>query len=99
MICNPMYHVYAIKDKKASYSTDLLLLQSDDLAKRHFAHLLSNLGRSTDLPLIIKFPEDFDLYRIGNYDPDTAVITPCDPCFICGASNFVVSAPDKPLGK
>lgn len=84
-----MYNVYAIKDKKSTFSTDLLVLPSDELAKRYFGNLIQNLSNSSDVPLIIRYPDDFDLYRIGHYDCDNGSISSCQPCFICGASSFL----------
>lgn len=83
-----MFNIYAIKDKKSTYSTDLLILSSDDLAKRYFGNMISFLHASGDNHLILNYPDDFDLYRIGHYDADDGSITPCQPDFICSAANF-----------
>lgn len=84
-----MYNVYAIKDKKATFSEQLLLLPSDDLAKRHFSNLLHNLQTSTEVPLIVRYPEDFDLYCVGKYDCETGHLTDVHPEFIIGASSIL----------
>lgn len=82
-------NLYAIKDKKSTYSTDLLVLPSDDLAKRYFGNMISSLDVSGGNHLILNYPDDFDLYRIGYYDPEVGSITSCQPHFIIGAGNFV----------
>ncbi len=84
-----MFNVYAIKDKKSTYSTDLLLMQSDDLAKRHFGNLVLQLLCSNENHLICNFPDDFDLFRVGSFDPENGSLSSCQPVFICCAANFV----------
>lgn len=84
-----MFNVYAIKDKKSTYSTDLLILPSDELANRYFGNMVSSLRASGENHLILNYPEDFDLYRIGHYDAETGSISSCQLDFICCAANFV----------
>lgn len=83
------FNVYAIKDKKSTYSTDLLILPSDDLAKRYFGNMVTSLRASGENHMILNYPEDFDLYRIGHYDAETGFISSCQPDFICCAANFL----------
>ena len=84
-----IFNVYATKDKKSTYSTDLLLLQSDELAKRHFGNLIQSLSASSDVPLIIRYPDDFELYRIGKYDCNNGHLSANSPEFIVGAADFL----------
>lgn len=84
-----MYNVYAIKDKKSTYSTELLILPSDELAKRYFGNMVSSLRATGENHLILNYPDDFDLYRIGHYDCENGSISSCQPAFICCAANFL----------
>lgn len=83
------FNVYAIKDKKSTYSTDLLILPSDELAKRYFGNMVTSLRASGENHMILNYPDDFDLYRIGHYDAETGSISSCQPVFLCCAANFV----------
>lgn len=74
-----LFEMYAIKDCKSGYlqpSCDV----NKDVAVRNFAQAVQ-AGNG----LLGFAPEDFELYKVGTYDTDSAVLTPCNPEFICSA--------------
>lgn len=56
---------YSIYDKKAKQFSDPVLCVNDDVAKRMMQQTLSKS----------MFPEDYDLYQIGEFDIDSGFIT------------------------
>lgn len=64
-----IYPIYCYRDKKAGFNapyTDI----NDNVAQRNFAYAVNNndtMGFAAS---------DFDLYRIGNFDTDSGMITP-----------------------
>lgn len=68
-----IYHVYAIRDVYTGFLTPTVD-QSDPVAVRNFAHAVLN-GNS----LMLSHPQDYDFYRIGEYDTDSGMLTPQIP--------------------
>jgi len=73
--------IYSIRDNKASAFNTPFFSESDVLATRS----LTQAVRDPRLQLSM-FPEDFDLYRLGLYDPVSGIISPAKQ------PEFVVSA-------
>lgn len=70
-----IYPVYALRDNAAHAFLAPTLNSSDDAARRDLARAVS-----TDTSGMIGFkPSDFDLYRIGSFDTETAAMTPMSP--------------------
>ncbi|QCS36561.1 nonstructural protein [Capybara microvirus Cap3_SP_457] len=65
-------NVYAFQDVKGAFMHPWLS-ESDAAATRSFAMELENNS------MMKKFPGDFRLWRIAEYDPKTAVIVPSHP--------------------
>lgn len=64
-------NLYSIRDKKASMFLSLAQDTNDETAIRNFTYAMNNSGN------IYAFaPSDFALYRIGEFDTSTGLITP-----------------------
>lgn len=61
---------FAIRDNKAEYFNTPFFQKSHGEAERSFKQL-TNDNQST----VSKYPEDFDLYYVGDYDDNTGTIT------------------------
>uniref|UniRef100_A0AAU8AWJ1 Nonstructural protein n=2 Tax=unclassified Microvirus TaxID=338099 RepID=A0AAU8AWJ1_9VIRU len=65
--------IYSIRDKKTGYLTPTVD-QNDAAAKRNFEHAMMQESN-----LLFSHPEDYALYRIGDFNSDTGFIVPRDP--------------------
>lgn len=76
--------VYAIRDAKAEVYMQPWFAKAQPEAIRNFQGLTLD-----DKSLISKFPEDFDLYHLGEYDDSLGILSPLDtPKHIAKANNF-----------
>lgn len=66
--------MYAIYDAVAQMWTHPILVNNDDEAKRVFKDACLN----PDLPMGAH-SADYSIYHIGEFDQNTAVLTPCSP--------------------
>lgn len=81
----PVYYAFAIRDIKIG-SFMLPFFQSSKAgAMRSFA----DLARDPQSPMS-RHPEDFQLFEIGVYDPETALLTPLPTVdFLANATDFL----------
>lgn len=81
----PVYYAFAIRDIKiGSYLLPFFQTHKAG-AMRHFA----DLAKEPQCP-VAKHPEDFQLFEIGVYDPQTALLTPNhQPDFLANATDFL----------
>lgn len=76
--------VYAIRDKKAGFLQPMVD-QNDETARRNFAYAIQH-GDS----IFMAFPDDYDLYKIGEFDSESGQMVGNLPEFICSARSFLV---------
>lgn len=75
--------LYSVYDKKSGVMAPLFCAENDFIARRAFFRS----AVSNDLAV---FPEDFDLYCVGEFDLHTGVVTDITPsAFVCSALEFV----------
>lgn len=80
-----MLKLFAVRDIKAGAFGAPMALPTRALAVRVFGELVED-GRSP----YAKYPADFQLYEIGDYDPNSGIITPVDvPSFLVTAFELV----------
>ena len=72
-----MIKIYAIYDEKLEAYNRPFFLISDGVAIRAFQDEINN--KESELS---KHPEDYDLYKIGEYNEETGNITPNEPVLI-----------------
>lgn len=65
--------VYAIRDVRSTF-TSLTVDTNDATASRNFAHAVMQVGS-----IMHSHPQDFSLYRLGEFDTDTGVLIPLSP--------------------
>lgn len=68
-----IYGVFAVRDVKTGYLSPTLDVNGDS-AIRNFEHAVMRADS-----LFFTHPSDYSLYRIGDYDSDTGLITPAIP--------------------
>lgn len=76
--------MYSIYDKKVGYMIPSFQ-QNDKLAIRNFEIDIT----SPEAKAINIHPEDFNLQKIGEYDTDTGVVTPCKIEVLVDAGTFI----------
>ena len=77
--------LYVVRDVKAEFFGDPMLLDNDAIARR----LFFDAARDPDTS-ICKHPEDYALYLVGTYDARTGVISALDtPVHLGNASEAV----------
>lgn len=82
-------NLYSMKDTKMGKFAMPFVAPNDEIAKRTLASTIKQ-GGST----ISEFPEDFQLFRLGNYDEDTGDLT-TDNEFIANATEFAIKTKSK----
>lgn len=83
--------IVTIQDKKAEEFGLIYAAKNIATAERDFA------SACKENPNFNKYPEDYALYAIGNYNQETAQITPWDkPRLICEATKYAIKKGDEP---
>lgn len=70
-----IYGIYSVRDTKMGFAQPLLD-SNDDTAKRNFAAQCQNANVN---PTLFYYPEDYSLYKIGEYDTENGKINPFIP--------------------
>lgn len=77
--------IVAVRDVKAEAFFQPILADNLAIAMRNFADAAANPDMT-----IIKHPEDYALYRLGDYDMLTGIISALDqPVHICSAEEML----------
>lgn len=80
--------VYSLFDRKVMEYMSLVLGTTDEAVMRALAESFGTPSAST----VFKYPQDFDLMRLGDFDPETGVITPeMPPRLVVNVSDILVS--------
>lgn len=70
------YNVFAIRDRAADVFGQPIFLASVGIAVRSFADEVNRADANNNLN---KHPEDFDLYKLAEFDDDTGLFTQDGP--------------------
>lgn len=76
--------VYAVFDAKVKLFGRPFTDMSDDAAIRNFSDAVNENGNPNNL--WAKHPEDFSLFKIGDYNEDLGKLIPCNPESLVTAS-------------
>ena len=76
-----VYNVYAIQDAAVGFMTPTVDV-NDRTAVRNFVHAMKNVNS-----IMNSHPQDFALYRIGEYDSELGVISGSEITKICDGSS------------
>lgn len=74
-------NLYSLRDLKSQF-TPPIALKNDDMAKRYMAQLVE------EDKTINKFPEDFDLVRVGKFDTENGTLQEPENTLICNGKEF-----------
>ncbi len=84
--------IYSIRDNKAGVFNNPIFSPNDEHAKREFEMMYSNAKDG----IFVRYPEDFDLYSIGEYNTDTGKIEGIDKVVnIAKGKAFIKNAEDS----
>lgn len=76
--------LFAIRDLKAQVFTHVITDRNSAQAERNFKTAVSNPESD-----YARYPQDFQLFELGSYDPDQGVIKPhSQPILICSAESL-----------
>ena len=82
------YPMFCYRDNKVGFMMPQCD-QSDQSAIRGFAFAVNNHDGMMNFA-----PQDFDLYKIGEFDTDTGKVNPCTPVLIISGVSALASAGD-----
>lgn len=80
-------YLYVMKDAATRFLMPVAQ-ESDQVAIRSFVNALRS-------PEMMWNKKDFDLYCIGEYDPDTGMVTPSTPRCVCFGSSYIFDGGEK----
>lgn len=75
--------LYAIKDLKNGFLTPTPE-SNDDSAIRNFAHACQNTQS-----LFFTHPQDYELFKIANFYPETGLVEPVEKVYLRSALDFI----------
>jgi hypothetical protein len=77
--------VYSLRDSKSEIFNAPFYKHTHGEAERDFKSLVND-----EKSMVNKYPEDYDLYHLGEYDDNTGKITPLDtPQHLCKAVQLI----------
>lgn len=76
-------HIFCVMDTKTNYFNLPFFQPTVPSGQRLFRNLASD-GQS----LISRFPADFVLFQIGEFDDELGVVTPCNPINLGSAVDY-----------
>lgn len=82
--------IYAVKDVKAETFNNPFFQKNDITALRA---LSLEVNRADPGNVVYTHPQDFDLYELGDYDPDTGEITSISPVLVANGRTLVNKEP------
>lgn len=71
-----MMSIYSLYDRVSGIHSVPVCFQNDQVAKRTFPHIVS------ENPTYKYSAADMELYKLGDYDETTGVVTPVTPSFL-----------------
>jgi len=82
---------FSVYDSKAKAFSPPFFQANNALAIRAFTELANDEGRNN----VSRFPEDFSLHHIGEFDDSTGKLSELPPTNLGLASQFTAAAPKK----
>lgn len=78
--------IYTIRDKKTDVYNTPFFQRSVEEAMRTIADAAND-----ERTHLAKFPDDFEIYRLGSFNDNSGKIDPVIPTFVCSVSSLKVS--------
>lgn len=75
------YPMFSMRDEKVGFGQPMVHM-SEEVARRDFAYKINQPDSMMGFA-----PKDFSLYRVGEFDTDSAKIVPCLPEFVCSGTD------------
>lgn len=85
-------NVYSVYDEKALVYGFPTCFSTDGLALRSFSDLVSNPNSNVN-----KYPSDFKLYRIGEFNDASGEMTSITPVFLAVGTQYAFNACPKEI--
>lgn len=79
-----IYPIYAIRDQKVAFDTQLILQANEAAAVRGFTYMINNPSGVPNFA-----PNDFDFYKIGEFNSETGEIKGIMPEFIVNGGSVI----------
>lgn len=87
--------MYSIFDRAAHMFGSVIVQNNDDLCKRNVKTAL--ISGAFDKQ-ILTYPEDFELYCLGDFDNETGKVVPIEPAFVIGLRDLIPAKEEKENG-
>lgn len=84
--------LFSVYDSAADRYTDPFVAPTIEFAIREFRRSANQPGKQ-----IAEYPEDYTLFHIGGFDPDTGLLEPAHPRSLGVAITFVEKSPQLEL--
>lgn len=85
--------LFCVRDQKMGVYADPFPSPTPGMAERGFENAIKS-GQGD----ISKFPQDFDLYEVAEFDPQSGVVIPLTaPKHLCSGVNFVLAKSENPI--
>lgn len=85
-----MLAIFSVLDRKLREFGPLVADRTEESMLRSLATAI----RGAPEQMMSKYPEDFDLYRIGSFDPETGVMTSDGPVLVSRVAAVLEQIPD-----
>lgn len=82
-----MLGIYSVKDRESKTFINPFAMQTDRDAKEGFRQVVND-----DKSPYAKFPDDYELLKLGTFDPRSGEIEPHKPETLCWAKDLVNNA-------
>lgn len=86
------FGLYAIRDVKTSFLSPAIDV-NDQAAVRNFYHTVQNSEG-----VMYSCPQDFSLYRVGEFDADSGLLIPASPIVYLASASDAIAALDAERG-
>lgn len=77
------YPVYCIRDVKVGFDPQFIIQVNELAAIRGFEYLMTNKDSMQG-----RFPSDYELYQLGEFDTDSGLFESITPKFIVSGGSF-----------
>lgn len=82
------YKLYLIKDIHSCFQPQVYCFQNDDMAKRWFYQLYRDAVDHEPNGVFAAFPDDFQLWSVGDLECDDGFLHGHNAKFVCKLSEF-----------
>nr|WAE43599.1 MAG: nonstructural protein [Microviridae sp.] len=88
--------LYAVRDLKVGGFNNPYSFINDAVAVRSFESLVNEQSSAS---MIAKYPGDYDLFCIAEFDQDSGIIVPIGPIHVVAAAALIHTPGDRPSSR